>query len=274
MKKLIAITLVVVLTLSLLTACGGASTTSGSSGDASSSGRSSSVNNSATSPASSEKQDSNDKPDSDGKPVKDKSDDSSPEKNKGDDSAREDNSGGTGEMGDLLSATYAQIMKSNKYYMRYTTRMEFSGQVSEGRTEVAKDNDNVAMIGESSFGGMTYRSRMITKGDTMYLIDDDAKTITELTTSSSDDEESDTDFSDIVFLGKGTGTINDKTLEYEEYDNDGAKMRYYFDGKTLYALESIGDGGESMVMIIEEISNKIPSGMFDIPKDYTTTDGW
>ena len=176
---------------------------------------------------------------------------------------------GTDGLGDLLSATYADLMKSKKYYMKFTSHMEFDGEVVEGRTEVAYNNDDYAMIGESSFGGMTIKSRMITKGDVMYLIDDDAKTITKTSVSISDDTD-DSDFSDLNYLGKGTGTINGRTLPYEEYENYGAIVRFYFDGKDLYAIESIGEGFDSMVMIIEELSNKIPSGMFDIPSGYTT----
>jgi len=82
------------------------------------------------------------------------------------------------------------------------------------------------------------------------------------------------DFSDLNYLGKGTGTINGRMLPYEEYENYGAIVRFYFDGKDLYAIESIGEGGEVMIMIIEELSNKIPPGMFTIPSGYTTLEGW
>ena len=171
--------------------------------------------------------------------------------------------------GERLSAAYANMMKSGKFYMRYTMEMNYNGETSDGKIEGAYDNDDFAMISETNVGGAIVKSRIIKKGDTMYIVNDAEKTCMEMPASASPESSDEANYNDLTYLDNGTDTIKGRTLPYEEYDSDGATIRYYFDGKNLYAIESKdAENDASTVMIIEELSDKIPAGIFDIPADY------
>lgn len=67
--------------------------------------------------------------------------------------------------------------------------------------------------------------------------------------------------------GSGTGTVKGKTLPYEEYQSDGVTSKFYIDSKNVYAIETVGKGTKSL-LIIEEQSKTVPRGSFDLPKGY------
>lgn len=76
---------------------------------------------------------------------------------------------------------------------------------------------------------------------------------------------------DAVYTGSGVGTVNGKSLPYEEYKAEDGTARYFMDGKNLYAMVFQSDGVE-MVMIVNEFSKTIPAGMLELPADYKETE--
>jgi hypothetical protein len=109
----------------------------------------------------------------------------------------------------------------------------------------------------------------IIKDNVIYMLDDAGKTYFKMDTTGMQEEDTGilTDTSDLAFIGTGTGTVGGKSLPYEEYAAADETLRFYMDGKKLYAISSTTDG-EEMVMIILELTDKIPAGMLSIPGDY------
>ena len=165
------------------------------------------------------------------------------------------------------SSTLINWMKSGTYYMKYTTEMEYQGQKTKMKGSMAVQGDNMAMNAETTSGGYAVKSRVISLGDATYVIDDNSKTMMKTAKNKSVASKGTADFSKIEKIGSGKGTINGRTLPYEEYKSGNYTIKYYMDGKNVYAIESKGEGTRS-VMIIEEASKTVPSGSFDLPKGY------
>jgi hypothetical protein len=171
---------------------------------------------------------------------------------------------------DLLSASYADIMKSGKYFMHYTTDTTVEGKTIKSETEMATDGSNILM--KTAADGIN--THMIIKDKTLYVLNDTEKTYYKMTitgtgsgtTSSAKDEKIDT--SGITYVGKGKAEINGKMMDYEEYKTDKGTIRYYFDNKKLYAIVIKSDDMET-TMVIVELSNKVSADMFEIPTGYT-----
>lgn len=167
-----------------------------------------------------------------------------------------------------LSQTYADMMKKGKFMMRYKATLAQDGTNMNVEITAAMDGENVDCIitGED---GMSFHS-LITD-DALYFIDDVNKTYMEMPITSEEETAPELDIvsdEDFSYTGSGTGTVDGKTLPYEEYAAGEENMRYYFDGKELYAIVVSGSDGETVMRILE-ISDKIPSGMLKIPAGYT-----
>jgi hypothetical protein len=171
---------------------------------------------------------------------------------------------------DLLSSSYADIMKSGKYFMHYTTDTKVEEKTIKSETEMAVDGSNILMKTTAD----EINTHMIIKDKTLYVLNDTEKnyykmTITDTgsgTTSSVKDEKIDT--SGITYVGKGKAELNGKEMDYEEYKTDNGTIRYYFDNKKLYAVVIKSDDMETTMVIIE-LSNKVAADMFEIPTGYT-----
>jgi len=171
---------------------------------------------------------------------------------------------------DLLSTSYADIMKSGKYFMHYTTDTTVEGKTIKSETEMAVDGSNIFM--KTIADGIN--THMIVKDKTLYVFNDAEKTYYKMTitntgsgtTSSVKDEKIDT--SGITYVGKGKAELNGKEMDYEEYKTDKGTIRYYFDNKKLYAIVIKFDDIET-TMVIVELSDKVTADMFEIPTGYT-----
>jgi len=171
---------------------------------------------------------------------------------------------------DLLSSSYADIMKSGKYFMHYTTDTKVDEKTIKSETEMAVDGSNILM--KTATDGIN--TRMIIKDKTIYVLNDAEKTYYKMTisdtgsgtTSSVKDEKIDT--SGITYAGKGKAELNGKEMDYEEYKTDKGTIRYYFDNKKLYAI-IIKSGEIETTLVIIELSNKVSADMFEIPTGYT-----
>jgi len=163
------------------------------------------------------------------------------------------------EMGDRLAKAYKDLMASGKYYMKY--RMTADGESIDA--EIAYNGDDFAT--KTVVGGT--ENRMIIKDKKMYMIDHDTKTVMIMSSADFEEEEEDIDYAGLVFVKDGQGDFLGQTLPYEEYSEDGTLVKYFFQGNKLVGMEMNIDG---MIQVLEifELSGNIPSGMFDIPKDY------
>lgn len=175
-------------------------------------------------------------------------------------------------LGDRLSATYADMMKSGKYYMKYKTTMDVEGQKAEVEASMAVSGEDMAL----STKGSGYEANIIVKNNKSYMVDHQNKTVMLLAenanqTSNSQENSQDINTDGITYLSSGTGSFKGKTLPYEEYSTSDGKIRYYFDGKKLYGIEVISQGA-TMQMEILEMSNNVSDSMFEIPASYTKLD--
>ncbi len=172
---------------------------------------------------------------------------------------------------DLMSASYADIMKTGKYLMHYKTTVTSENQNVTSDVTQAIDGANMSMT--TTTGEMAIR--MIKKDKTVYVLNEEAKTYYKIdiddtnssgTTASIEDQVIDTN--GITYAGKGRAELNGKEMDYEEYLTDQGTVRYYFDNGKLYAIVFKSADLESVMEIIE-LSDKVTADMFEIPAGYT-----
>ncbi|MDD4592274.1 MAG: hypothetical protein PHG06_17880 [Parabacteroides sp.] len=164
-------------------------------------------------------------------------------------------------MGELLSASYVEMMKSGKYLLKYRATIEFEGQSAQLEATAAVAGEDSAFI--SKVGGI--ESKMIFKEDKVYMIDHANKSILIWSSGAEDEDDGTIDTEGITYIGKG---IEDG-LDYEEYSTEDGSIKYYFDGKKLVKMIVVTEN-ETMLMEILEMSDKVPDSMFEIPSDYQT----
>lgn len=183
------------------------------------------------------------------------------------------NSSGTSQTqtkSDLLSASYAEMMKSGKYFMHFTTKTTVEEQTIEADTQMAIDGSSISM--KTAANGIS--THMIIRDKTVYVLNDADKTYYKMTisdtgsgtTSSVADEKVDT--AGMVYVSKGKAELNGKEMDYEEYKTDQGTVRYYFDNGKLYAVVTKTEKTETVMQIIE-LSDKVTADMFEIPAGYT-----
>lgn len=177
-----------------------------------------------------------------------------------------------GNLGDRLSATYADMMKSGKYYMKYKTSMDIEGQKMEVEASMAVSGEDMAL----STKGSGYEANIIVKNNKSYMVDHQNKTVMLLADNANQqgtnqEGSQDINTDGIVYSSSGTGSFKGKTLPYEEYSTSDGKIRYYFDGKKLCGVEVTAQGS-TIQMEILEMSNNVSDSMFEIPASYTKLD--
>lgn len=174
---------------------------------------------------------------------------------------------GSEDAGDRLAKAYTDILKGNRYFMKYRTTMDMDGQKTEAQVEMAVDGDVTAM--KTILPGV--ESNMIQKEDKIYMVDHNTKTVMVMTAATAPDMEDPDQYSaGITYAGSGTGDFLGKSLPYEEYAVETGTIKYFFDGKTLAGMIFHTQAGDQ-VMEILEISDKVPADMFVIPEGYTQT---
>ncbi|HWQ89768.1 MAG TPA: hypothetical protein VN374_07335 [Desulfitobacteriaceae bacterium] len=169
----------------------------------------------------------------------------------------------------LLSKSFADMMKSGKYLMHYKMTISQDGNSTEAEITTAVDGNSISSI--SVTNGV--KSHIVIKDKTMYMLNDTNKTYTKITipdTASTQSGSNKIDTNGLIYTGKGMATLNGKELNYEEYKTDQGTIRYYFDGNKLYAIV-VKSSGSEMVMTIIELSNNVTADMFEVPSGYTDT---
>jgi predicted small lipoprotein YifL len=164
-----------------------------------------------------------------------------------------------------LASTYLNIIKSEKYFIKY--RMNMEGVNNE--ISMAVDGKNIAM---SSKNGEEITNVVIKDGST-YMINDTEKTVFVVPNDENETtiQEPITAYDELPINGEGTGEFLGRNLKYEEYEINGEYIRYYFDNDKIVGIESADDSGKYYIEILE-LTQDIPTEMFNIPTDYTVTD--
>ena len=118
------------------------------------------------------------------------------------------------------------------------------------------------------------KSKIIIKDNTLYTIVYDSKTV-----FSSDISENSninpiafiTEEKDINFSAEnayyGTGELEGKTYEFEEFKAQDKVMRLYFDGASCKGIV-LTEEGVSQTVVIEEYEATLDNSLLDIPSDY------
>lgn len=167
-------------------------------------------------------------------------------------------------LGAKLSTAYADMMKNNKYFMKYKMTSEFEGKSLEVESTVAVSGDNAAVT--SIAEGM--KTTIISKGDTTYMINHSEKTVMEIPPGSpmsgTGDSQIGTD--EMTFVSSGV----EAGLTYEQYSTTDGVIKYYFAGKNLAKI-AFEVEGDTMVMNIIEMSSNVSDKMFDVPAGYEKT---
>ncbi|MDR0293678.1 MAG: hypothetical protein LBH95_05945 [Oscillospiraceae bacterium] len=168
-----------------------------------------------------------------------------------------------------VMASLIKWMKDGTYSFDYTMTAEGLGETMSGSGSMAADGDKTAMSQEMTVDGQRIRSRTIRHGDKMYVIDDENKTIMEMSGMDAMEGMIE-DYSGMALTGTGTGEINGKTLPYEEYTLDalGATTKYFLDGGEVYGMVTEVDGMKT-TMILSNVKDKPSAGAFDLPSGYT-----
>lgn len=165
-------------------------------------------------------------------------------------------------MGDLLSAAYVDIMKDNEYLMSYKATMEYEGQSTVMEATIAAVGDDMAIASS----GDGFETNMVIKDDKIYMIDHGSKTVTSFAQTEEMVDQVDTgtfETEGMDYIGSG----KEDGLVFEEYAIPEGSVKYYFDGKELLKMAMITESG-TMMMDIIELSDNVPSSMFDIPAGY------
>jgi len=167
-------------------------------------------------------------------------------------------------LGAKLSTVYADMMKNNKYLMKYKMTSKLEGQSMEIEATVAVSGDNSAMT--SIANGM--KTSIISKGNKTYMVDHSEKTILEMPqgNAAEDAKDNEIETDGLTYMSSGV----EDGLTYEKYSTTDGILKYYFDGKKLVKI-TFESQGQTMVMNIIEMSNNVSDSMFELPANYAKT---
>lgn len=167
-------------------------------------------------------------------------------------------------LGAKLSTVYADMMKNNKYLMKYKMTSNFEGESIEIEATVATSGDNMAVT--SIAKGI--KTTIISKGNKTYMVDHSEKMVIEIPQGSAQKnaKENEIETDGLTYVSSGA----EDGLNYEKYSTTNGVIKYYFDGKKLVKI-AVEIEGQTSVMNILEMSNNVSDSMFEIPSDYQKT---
>ncbi|MGM0396823.1 MAG: hypothetical protein ACQEP4_07175 [Bacillota bacterium] len=170
----------------------------------------------------------------------------------------------------LLSAAYADIMKGNKYTMKYRTITTIDGQEYDATVTTAVDGDNFATVFDSELA----KSTTVQKDGKLYMVMHEQKMVmvfpedTDQASEFTEVEGEVLDTDEMVYSESGTAEFMGESRRFEEYALGEGTMRYFFDDNNLVGIEISSEGLLSQ-WVIEEITDSVDTSLFEIPKDYT-----
>jgi hypothetical protein len=159
-------------------------------------------------------------------------------------------------------------MKAGEFYFDYVTTVDMDSITAEVAGRMAARGGDLALSFEMILMDQPVGATLLILGGEIYAIDDTNKTVEKLPEIPPDMLNGIvTDYSGITFEASGTGEINGKILPWEEYDENGVFVRYYFEGGGVYAIET-DDNGMIVTMLITNASREASPEMFTLPSGY------
>ena len=146
---------------------------------------------------------------------------------------------------------------------------EIGGEKMMSSGTMAVSGEKLSMETEAVFEGEPTKTRIVMKDGNLYMADYINQFIMEMPVEAEQDVIGVmSDFSGITLIGYGEAEVYGRTLPYEDYkDETGEAVRFYIDGDLVYAIETGTEDGKN-VMIIENASNTVPPGAFDLPEGF------
>jgi len=177
------------------------------------------------------------------------------------------------ETGEAAMASLLDWMQAGTFSYDYKSSITNNGVTMESTGTIAADGGNFAMTSEMTVAGQNIETKIIVKDGFTYMVNDAEKTIIKFTGSNADLTGGVMeDYSHIQKVGSGTDVIDGRTLPYEEYaeSNTGQSAKYFLDNGQVYGFTSESDNIET-TLIISNAKDSVPTGVFDLPADYTQT---
>lgn len=165
---------------------------------------------------------------------------------------------------------YADILRSDTYYIDCTAVVEFEGMRLENPMLIAVRDGNSSISVSSDLSGALVTIRTLVYDGNVYQIDDTQRSYLQI-----DPEQSansfDTDFSELAYIGEDTGDFLGETLPCLKYERQDQIIRLFLDGNALLGMtQSITDEQASEITLkINGISTNLPSHLVEIPMGYT-----
>ncbi len=165
---------------------------------------------------------------------------------------------------------YADILRNGTYYIDCTAVIEMEGMQLENPMLIAVRGDNSSISVSSDLSGALVTIRTLAFDGNVYRINDAQRSYTQI-----DPEQSansfDTDFSELRYIGEGTGTFLGAARPCLEYARGEQTIRFFFDGGALVGLtQSIADEQVGEIMMkINGLSSNIPGKLVELPIGYT-----
>ena len=160
----------------------------------------------------------------------------------------------------VVAESLLDWMKSETFSYDFSSTNTYEGETYTATGSMAMQGDNYAIASKTSEG----ESRIIYKDGITYVIEETSKIIMTMPSGQETGMGIPTDYGEMTKLSNGTGIINGKTLQYEEYQEGEYKMKIYMENGNVYGIESEGEGAKA-VMIITNAKKTVPVGTFDIP---------
>ena len=171
----------------------------------------------------------------------------------------------------LLSESIAKQLMGGAYYIDGTSVIEIEGFRLENAVTIAVDKGNSAVKTTSEMSGALTTMRVVTLDGTTWLVNDTSKTCTKVDPAEMSGG-FDTDFSYLSFEERGEGSFDGETLRYEQYDQQGDTVRFFFDeeGRLAGMTRTLEDEQlAEMILKIKAISGNIPAKTIALPEGYS-----
>lgn len=168
-----------------------------------------------------------------------------------------------------LSKKYAKMLQSQKYYIDCTAEIETEGMSFSNSMLIAVDGDNSSITVSSDLTGTLVTIRTLTLDGNIYMVNDTARSYMQIPPEQAANSFN-TDFSDMEYIGEGSGDFCGEELYFEEYSKGDESIKLYFKDDNLTGLSrSIEDEEISeMTLKIAAISQNIPEKLITMPIGY------
>lgn len=162
--------------------------------------------------------------------------------------------------------------KTGSFYSRFQDGMymEYEMTYEGGVMSVISAAKNGKNYTESRIDGQS-AGVSIMDGEYIYSIDHENKMVIKMSVQTGGQEIVDTMLAegeaDLSSMQSGTRAVDGKTFDTEEWETDGAKTIFCFDGDELaYMIAEYG--GEEIILKIIKTSGEVDEKLFEIPSDY------